>query len=281
MFADGVAVQQVGEHTFPIVQATVDEIIRVTNDEICAAIKDIFDDTRTIVEPAGALAVAGLKAYVEQRGTRARQRLAAVLSGANMNFDRLRFVAERAELGEGREALLGGHDPRAARRVPRVLRRARRARRHRVQLPAERTRRRRRSSSASPPRRAAKARSWRPGCDGSATKPPICRATRWRSCTCATWSAAAAPDVDAERVCRFEFPERPGALLQFLDSLGGRWNISLFHYRNHGADFGRVLAAFEVPDAESAHSKRSCRAGLSVPARRGQRSLSSVPVAPA
>src|SRR5439155_296663 len=100
IFADGVAVQQVGRHTFPIVQATVSEIIRVTNDEICAAIKDVFDDTRTIVEPAGALAVAGVKAYVQQRGVRKR-RVVAVLSGANMNFDRLRFVAERAELGEG------------------------------------------------------------------------------------------------------------------------------------------------------------------------------------
>ena len=111
--------------TFPIVQATVDEIVRVNNDEICAAIKDIFDDTRSIVEPAGALAVAGLKPYVDARRRCAAQRLAAVLSGANMNFDRLRFVAERAELGEAREALLGGHDPRAAGRLPRVLRRAR------------------------------------------------------------------------------------------------------------------------------------------------------------
>src|SRR5204863_2572618 len=105
LFVDGVAVRQVGGHTFPIVQATVKEIVTVNNDEICAAIKDIFDDTRTIVEPAGALALAGLKSHVEARGLRG-QRLAAVLSGANMNFDRLRFVAERAELGEGREALL-------------------------------------------------------------------------------------------------------------------------------------------------------------------------------
>src|SRR5207247_10842364 len=105
LFADGVAVQEVGEHTCPIIKATVDGIIRVNNDEICAAIKDIFDDTRTIAEPAGALALAGLKSHVEARGLRG-QRLAAVLSGANMNFDRLRFVAERAELGDGREALL-------------------------------------------------------------------------------------------------------------------------------------------------------------------------------
>ena len=115
--------------------ATVTEVIRVSNDEICAAIKDVFDDTRTIVEPAGALAVAGLKSYVDARGVRG-QRLAAVLSGANMNFDRLRFVAERAELGEGARGAARGDDSGAARRVPGVLRRAGRARRHRVQLPA-------------------------------------------------------------------------------------------------------------------------------------------------
>src|SRR4051794_36519195 len=106
IFADGVAVREVGTVTFPIVQVTVDEILRVSNDEICAAIKDIFDDTRTIMEPAGALAVAGLRTWTEREGVTG-QRLAAVLSGANMNFDRLRFVAERAELGDAREALFG------------------------------------------------------------------------------------------------------------------------------------------------------------------------------
>jgi threonine dehydratase len=106
IFADGVAVQEVGQLTFPIVQATVQEVVRVSNDEICAAIKEIFDDTRSIMEPAGALAVAGLRSWVERTGTRGA-RLAAILSGANMNFDRLRFVAERAELGEAREALFG------------------------------------------------------------------------------------------------------------------------------------------------------------------------------
>ena len=126
----------------------------MTNDEICAAIKDVFDDTRSVMEPAGALAVAGLKAWVERARARAGERLVAVLSGANMNFDRLRFVAERAELGEAREALLGGDDSRAAGRLPRVLRRDRAARRHRVQLPAERPRAPRTSSWASRPRRA-------------------------------------------------------------------------------------------------------------------------------
>ena len=105
IFADGVAVREVGELTFALARETVDEVVRVTNDEVCAAIKDIFDDTRTIVEPAGALAAAGLKTWAEREGAR-DQALVAVLSGANMNFDRLRFVAERAELGEAREALI-------------------------------------------------------------------------------------------------------------------------------------------------------------------------------
>src|SRR5690606_32429731 len=106
LFADGVAVREVGIHTFALAQEVVDEIILVTNDEICAAIKDVFDETRSILEPAGALSVAGLRAWVERTGTTGT-RLAAVLSGANMNFDRLRYVVERAEVGEAREALLG------------------------------------------------------------------------------------------------------------------------------------------------------------------------------
>ena len=249
LFADGVAVQQVGEHTFPIVQATVSEIIRVTNDEICAAIKDVFDDTRTIVEPAGALALAGLKSYVETRGVRG-QRLAAVLSGANMNFDRLRFVAERAELGEGREALLAvtiPERPGAFRAFCGAL--------GACVVTEFNYRLSGRESGADLRRR----------------RDPVARTTanelaaRLRDLGYETADLSGnemaklhvrhmvggrSPHVASERVCRFEFPERPGALLQFLDALGGRWNISLFHYRNHGADFGRVLAAFEVPDAE-------------------------------
>ncbi len=149
IFADGVAVREVGELTFPIVQTMVDEIVRVSNDEICAAIKDVFDDTRSIMEPAGALAVAGLRAWVERTGSR-DARLVAILSGANMNFDRLRFVAERAEVGEAREAHLRRDDPRARGRVPRVLLDDRPARRDRIQLPAERRGIARTSSWASP-----------------------------------------------------------------------------------------------------------------------------------
>jgi threonine dehydratase len=250
MFADGVAVQQVGAHTFPIVQATVSGIIRVNNDEICAAIKDIFDDTRTIVEPAGALALAGLKSYVETRQVRG-QRLAAVLSGANMNFDRLRFVAERAELGEGREALLAvtiPERPGAFRAFCGALGACvvtefnyRLSGRAQAQIFV-----------------GVATRSHHEG-DGLVAR---LRELGYETADLSGNEMAKlhvrhmvggrAPDVASERVCRFEFPERPGALLQFLDALGGRWNISLFHYRNHGADFGRVLTAFEVPEPERA-----------------------------
>jgi threonine dehydratase len=250
LFADGVAVQQVGEHTFPIVQATVDEIIRVDNDEICAAIKDIFDDTRTIAEPAGALALAGLKSYVETRHV-AGQRLAAVLSGANMNFDRLRFVAERAELGEGREALLAVTIPErpgafrafcaalGARVVTEFNYRL--SGREQAQIFVGVATR----SHGEGHELAARLREL--GYETADLSGNEMAKLHVRHMV-----GGRAPAVASERVCRFEFPERPGALLQFLDALGGRWNISLFHYRNHGADFGRVLVAFEVPAPESA-----------------------------
>jgi threonine dehydratase len=248
IFVDGVAVQQVGALTFPIAQATVTEVLRVSNDEVCAAIKDIFDDTRTIVEPAGALALAGLKSYVTARGVRGR-RLAAVLSGANMNFDRLRFVAERAELGEGREALLAVTIPErpgafrafcaalgacvvtefnyrlSGRDQAEIFVGIATATRHDGDELAARLREQGYETA---------------DLSGNETAKLHVR----------HMVGGRTPHVGAERLCRFEFPERPGALMQFLDTLGGRWNISLFHYRNHGADFGRVLAAFEVPDGE-------------------------------
>ena len=250
MFADGVAVQQVGEHTFPIVRETVSEIIRVTNDEICGAIKDVFDDTRTIVEPAGALALAGLKNYVETQGAEGRT-LAAVLSGANMNFDRLRFVAERAELGEGREALLAVTIPErpgafrefCAALGPCVVTEFnyRLSGRDRAEIFVGIATRSRHDGE-----RMAKS------LQALGYETSDLSANEMAKLHVRHMVGGRTPHVTAERVCRFEFPERPGALLQFLDALGGRWNISLFHYRNHGADFGRVLAAFEVPDGENA-----------------------------
>ena len=248
VFADGVAVQQVGALTFPIVQETVSEIIRVTNDEICAAIKDIFDDTRAIAEPAGALAVAGLKRYVE-RSRAHGQRLAAVVSGANMNFDRLRFVAERAELGEGREALLAVTIPErpgafrafCAALGPCVVTEFnyRLSGRDAAQIFVGVSTRSRQDAE----RLAARLRT-------AGYETADLSANEIAKLHVRHMVGGRTPHVAAERVCRFEFPERPGALLQFLDALGGRWNISLFHYRNHGADFGRVLAGFEVPDED-------------------------------
>ncbi len=248
IFADGVAVQQVGQHTFPIVQATVSEIIRVNNDEICAAIKDVFDDTRTIVEPAGALAVAGMKLWVAEHHAR-RRRLVAVLSGANMNFDRLRFVAERAELGEGHETLLGVTIPErpgafrefCAALGARVITEFnyRLSGRDRAEIfVGVATRSREEGEELVLVLRR----------DGYETAD--LSANEMAKLHVRYMVGGRSPHVARERVCRFEFPERPGALLQFLDAVGGRWNISMFHYRNHGADFGRVLAGFEVPDAD-------------------------------
>jgi threonine dehydratase len=248
IFADGVAVREVGALTFPIVQQTVDEIVRVGNDEVCAAIKDVFDDTRTVMEPAGALATAGLKAWVERHGVR-DQSLVAVLSGANMNFDRLRFVAERAEVGEAREALLAVTIPER----PGAFR----------------------EFCAAIGRRVVTEFNYRLSGRGQAhifvgvatesRHDATALARMLNGCGYETADltdnemaklhvrhmvGGHAPEVRHERLCRFEFPERPGALTDFLDKLGGRWNISLFHYRNHGADFGRVLAGFEVEDAD-------------------------------
>ena len=248
IFADGVAVREVGELTFPIVQKTVDEIVRVSNDEICAAIKDIFDDTRTIMEPAGALSAAGLKAWVEREGVR-DQSLVAVLSGANINFDRLRFVAERAEVGEAREALLAVTIPERAgafrefcaaigRRVVTEFNYRLSGRRQAHIFVGVATQSR----------------------QDAAALAALLNASGYETADLTDNEMAKlhvrhmvgghAPEVRHERLCRFEFPERPGALTEFLDKLGGRWNISLFHYRNHGADFGRVLAGFEVEEKD-------------------------------
>ena len=248
IFADGVAVREVGEYTMPIVQSTVDEVLRVSNDEICAALKDIFDDIRTVMEPAGALAVAGLKAYVEREGVRGQQ-LVAVLSGANMNFDRLRFVAERAELGEAREAVFGVTIPerRGAFRefCAAIGRRVitefnyRLSGRDCAHIFVGVSTESRRDASALAEQLNGLGYETIDLSDNETAKLHVRHMVGGR-----------APDVRNEWLCRFEFPERPGALMQFLEKLGGRWNISLFHYRNHGADFGRVLAGFEVPEAE-------------------------------
>ncbi|GAG06669.1 unnamed protein product, partial [marine sediment metagenome] len=254
LFADGVAVRQVGKLPFEIVRDQIDEVVTVGIDEICAAIRDIFDDTRSIAEPAGALAIAGLKRWVAREDVLGAT-LVAIDSGANMNFDRLRHVAERAQIGENREALLAvtiPERPGAFQDLCRALGdRAVTEFNYRyggadaahvfvgVGLSGDATERERVMDGL---RRAdfevvdmsgnelAKLHV-RFMVGGRATRPN-------------------------ERFFRFEFPERPGALARFLASVGGRWNISLFHYRNHGAAFGRVLAGLEVPGGDGAELDR-------------------------
>jgi len=248
IFADGVAVKQVGRHTFELTRRHVDEILLVDTDEICAAIKDIYEDNRTIVEPAGALGVAGLKRYVRNTGARG-QVLAAINSGANMNFDRLRHVSERTEMGEGREALFAVTIPErpgsflrfcsiiGARNITEFNYRLS-SREHAhvfvgigIERPEETDELEAAMRAAQLPVINLK--------DNELAKLHIRHMVGGHSQL-----------VEHERVYRFEFPEKPGALLQFLQRAHGRWNISLFHYRNHAAAFGRVLAGIEVPPSD-------------------------------
>lgn len=248
LFADGAAVKQVGEHTFDLCKQYVDEMLVVDNDAICAAIKDVFEDTRSILEPAGALAVAGLKAYAEANQI-SGQTLVGIASGANMNFDRLRFIAERAEVGEHREAVLAvtiPEEPGAFRRFCGLLgsrnitefnyRYADVAEAHiyvgiAVNGPEE-------TQSIIEALSAADIQSI-DLTDNEVAKLHLRHLV-----------GGHAPKAKHELLYRFEFPEKPGALLNFLNTMGQNWNISLFHYRNHGADFGRVLVGMQVPPEE-------------------------------
>ena len=249
LFADGVAVAQIGQHTFDVCKDYVDEVITVSTDEICAAIKDIYDDTRSITEPAGALGVAGIKKYVETRGVTG-QTLVAIDSGANVNFDRLRHVAERAELGEKREAIIAVTIPErpgsfktfceaiGKRQITEFNYRYHTDGEAHIFVGVQ-------THPDTDPRAALVAGLQDKGfpvldlTDNELAKLHIRHMVGGH--------AAAVPD---ECVFRFEFPERPGALFNFLNKLGGHWNISMFHYRNHGAADGRVLAALQVPHEE-------------------------------
>ncbi len=248
LFADGVAVRQVGEEPFRIARRCVDDVIVVDTDAICAAIKDIFDDTRSIAEPSGALAVAGLKAYVEREGLDGKT-LVAIHSGANMNFDRLRHVVERAELGEQREALFAvtiPERPGAFREFCQLLGRAtitefnyRFGRADEAQIFVGVGLSHGRKQRDEILERLHDAR-----------LPVIDLSMDEMAKLHVRYMVGGRAPTANERLLRFEFPERPGALMQFLTQIGGRWNISLFHYRNHGAAFGRVLAALQVPEVE-------------------------------
>lgn len=248
IFADGVAVRRVGDYTFALAREVVDEVVVVTNGEVSGAIKDVFDDTRSIVEPAGALAVAGMKRWAEDHDTHGRH-LVAVLSGANMNFDRLRFVAEQAEVGENREALFAVTIPERpgsfsdfcdvlGKRVVTEFN-YRLHGRSSAQIFVGVTTTSRADAAALGDELRAAGYPTIDLTDNEVAKLHVRHMVGGR-----------ASGVTDEVVYRFEFPERAGALMEFLGTLGGRWNISLFHYRNHGADVGQVLAGFEVPPSE-------------------------------
>ncbi|MCE5387208.1 MAG: threonine ammonia-lyase, biosynthetic [Acidithiobacillus sp.] len=250
IFADGVAVRQVGKHTFALCQQYVDQIVRVNNDEICAAIKDIFDETRSIMEPAGALAVAGAKRLAHEERKTHTGSWVAILSGANMNFDRLRFIAERAEIGEAREALFAVTIPErpgafkgfcnslGSQRVITEFN-YRLHQRSEAQIFVGVAVANRGDAEALLTKLLDEGHQALDLSDNEMAKLHI-RHMVGGHAHCA----------ENERIFRFEFPERPGALLEFLEKLGNRWNISLFHYRNNGVDFNRVLAGFEVPPNE-------------------------------
>lgn len=246
IFADGVAVKQVGRETYRIARQCVDEVMTVNTDEICAAIKDIFDDTRSITEPAGALAVAAIKKYVEQRDAK-DQTLIAINSGANMNFDRLRHVSERAELGEHREGLIAvtiPEKPGSFKTFCKTIgKRGITEFNYRysddkdahvfagIQL-AE--------GLAEMEELVNKLR--------KANYPVVCMTDNEVAKMHVRYMVGGhVKNLENEVLYRFEFPERPGALLNFLTHIGTRWNISLFHYRNHGAAYGRVLVGLQVP----------------------------------
>ncbi|MDR3447617.1 threonine ammonia-lyase, biosynthetic [Dyella sp.] len=248
LFADGTAVKRVGDLTFELCQRYVDDMVRVDTDAICAAIRDVFHDTRSVPEPAGALALAGLKQYVATHGA-SEHPMVAIVSGANLNFDRLRFVAERAEVGEQREAVFA------------------------VTIPEERGSFRR--FCAALDQRSITEFNYRIGSASEAhifvgvqtthreERETLIDAFRSHGFGVLDLTddelaklhlrhmiGGSSPLARDELLYRFEFPERPGALTRFLSHMHPDWNISLFHYRNQGADYGRILVGIQVPQDE-------------------------------
>lgn len=253
LFSDGTAVKLVGEETFRITKELVDDIILVDTDAICAAIKDVFQDTRSILEPAGALAVAGCKAYIERAKASKKplknETLVTIACGANMNFDRLRFVAERAEVGEAREAVFAVTIPEergsfrrfcelvGARNVTEFNYRISDQKAAHIFVGIQ-------VSNRDDSSKIAKnfVKHGFPTLDlthDELAKLHIRHLVGGKSAL-----------AENELLYRFEFPERPGALMRFLNSMAPNWNISLFHYRNHGADYGRTLVGLQVPKKE-------------------------------
>lgn len=254
LFADGVAVRQVGEETFRLCQRWVDEVITVDTDAICAAVKDGFDDVRAVLEPAGALALAGLKQVAQREGWQGKT-LVAIGSGANLNFDRLRFVAERAELGEQREVLFAASIPErpgsfrqfCERLGPRAV--------TEFNYRYADTQMAHVFVGVSLKERA----EWtalQAALEASGIRTLDMSGNEMAKLHVRHLVGGRAPQAEHEMLYRFEFPERPGALSRFLEQMNAHWNISLFHYRNHGADYGRVLVGFQVPPGDHAAFQR-------------------------
>lgn len=244
-FADGVAVKQIGKNTFKIARELVDDFILVSNDEMCASIKDIYEDVRSISEPAGALSTAGVKKYIKQHKIK-NKKIVTILSGANVNFDRLRYISERADLGDLNEAIFAVQIPEKAgsflkfcktlnnnyitefnyryfsKSIANIF--------VGVRLKNGETEKNELIENIS------KSFYINDMSNNSMAKSHI------------RYMVGGKSVVDNEVIYRFEFPEKPGALLKFLEKIGSNWNISLFHYRNHGSDFGRVLVGFQVED---------------------------------
>jgi threonine dehydratase len=251
IFADGVAVRRVGDETFRICQELVDEVVTVDTDQICAAIRDIFEDTRSIVEPAGALAIAGAKKYISDNDLR-NETFVVINGGANVNFDRLRHIAERAAIGEEREMLLAVEIPEqpgsfrqfceaiGRRSITEFNYRYNDSRTAHIFVGVEL-----RGGGVERAELAAKLKklgyTFVDLSDNEMAKLHVRHMV-----------GGSAASIENERLFRFEFPERPGALLDFLKAIGTDWNISLFHYRNHGSDHGRILAGIQVAEDESA-----------------------------
>jgi threonine dehydratase len=256
LFADGVAVKQVGTETLRLCRKLVDEIILVDTDTACAAIKDVFEDTRSILEPAGALSVAGAKLYAAREKLKG-ETLVAIATGANMNFDRLRFIAERAEIGEQREAILAVTIP----EMPGSFRKF-------CALLGKRNITEFNYRYDNP--KAAHVFVGIQVRDQLETKELVEKLQHNKLATLDLSHnemaklhlrhlvGGHASEVKDEIMFRFEFPERPGALMLFLNSMSHSWNISLFHYRNHGADYGRVLVGMQVPH----HDKKALKTVL-------------------
>jgi len=254
LFADGVAVKEVGSETFRLCQKYVDEMVLVDTDAVCAAIKDVFEDTRSILEPAGALAIAGAKGYAERKKLKDKT-LVAVACGANMNFDRLRFVAENAELGEKREAILAVTIPERPGSFKQFC-----------SLLGKRNITEFNYRMADPKEAHIFVGIQVHDSEETAKLVAMLERHNLRTLDFSDNEMAKlhvrhlvgghASLADNELLYRFEFPERPGALMKFLNSMRSDWNISLFHYRNHGADYGRVLVGMQVPPQEMAEFRR-------------------------